>query len=113
MLTTYVNKFYKGEGGQRRIFNEVSKRMKDAKLSKKIINKLAGAATYNSRAPVFQPFILTTANLKMKLENSLIDDGKSREEANEIVNSLRNNLFEVARDFRNRPLTIRNADEDE
>ena len=90
--------FYKGEGGQRRIFNEVSKRMKDAKLSKKIINKLAGAATYNSRAPVFQPFILTTANLD-ETRKSLIDDGKSRKEANEIVNSLRNNLFEVAREF--------------
>jgi FMN-dependent NADH-azoreductase len=104
--------FYKGEGGQRRIFNEVSKRMQAAKLSKKLINKLVGAATYNSRAPVFQPFILTTANLNAT-RDSLTAAGRSREEANRIVNSLRNNLFEVARDFRNRPLTIRNADEDE
>jgi hypothetical protein len=86
--------------------------MQAAKLSKKLINKLVGAATYNSRAPVFQPFILTTANLNAT-RDSLTAAGRSREEANRIVNSLRNNLFEVARDFRNRPLTIRNADEDE
>ena len=102
---------YKGDDGK--IAKEVDKRMKDAGISKETRTKLISAAAFNNDFPRYTPFLISEPLISKTFENLINSNRVSNDDAVNTINELRSKIFEASREFQNRPLTIRNADEDE
>ena len=102
---------YKGDDGK--IAKEVDKRMEAAGIGKATRTKLISAAAFTSDFPRFTPFLISEPLISKTFENLREKGELSNDETVGIINELRSKIFEASREFQNRPLTIRNADEDE
>ena len=102
---------YKGDDGK--IAKEVDKRMEAAGIGKTTRTKLISAAAFTSDFPRFTPFLISEPLISKTFENLREKGELSNDETVGIINELRSKIFEASREFQNRPLTIRNADEDE
>lgn len=101
-------------GNNQRIFDEVTKRLSSANvLNKQARAAIVNSAVYSKSLPRFQPITLSAVTLNKTINNIAASSGKSRGEARSIVLELRDRLFEAEKQFRNRPLIMRNLDEDE